>query len=184
MANDPMQQHGSKMARVLFEGDTPKVRSLWGLVDEHAGDAVFLANEDEQETDADIDDDEQDFMDEINEEEEDVYDTPVFDPDERSADDADDDSDEFGETDIVNADTGIARGFGSNVPIDSGDTGFQIEEIPRRALAGRAKADDGEELDDYDDDDPSNGKFDPRDLEELSIPSSARVRNQKEDTDK
>ena len=65
------------------------------------------------------------------------------------------------QTDQTGTVEGIARGFGTHLPQDLGRDGFQVEEIPRRALKFRdqpARA-DGEELDDYDDDTDS-GKFD------------------------
>jgi hypothetical protein len=78
----------------------------------------------------------------------------------------------FAGVDITGTTPGLARGFGSHVPLDLGAGGFQIEEIPDRVLPNRNRSDAGEELDDYDDDNPNNGKYDPKDLEILSIPGS------------
>jgi hypothetical protein len=144
-----------KIHHELFDEDTNQVGSLGDIVDKHAGDAVFLAPVERGVGGADGG--ESDFEDEMNE----------ADPAEREGMDPDDLYSADNERDIFQADQtgtveGIARGFGTHLPQDLGRGGFQVEEIPRRALKYRdqpARA-DGEELDDYDDD-TDDGVYDP-----------------------
>ena len=170
MAEKRLDRHGSKEAHELFDEDTAQVGSVGDIVDKHAGDAVFLTPD--QPDAGGADGGEADF-------------TAEMEPSDPSAEweELDDeyagtdreDEEGIGETDITGTAAGIARGFGSHLPLDLGSGGFQIEEIPRRALRYKDQPVPDEELDDYDDDDPDNGKYDPKDLEELSIPGSARA---------
>jgi len=162
---EKLNRHGDRQARELFDDDTAEVGSLGAIVDEHAGDAVRFGPPERPVGGADGG--EPDFEAEMNQ-----YDPP---DDWESEDDefpasADERGGGIGETDITGNALGIARGFGSHLPQDLGSDGFQVEEIPKQALGKNRKVRDGEELDDYDDDDPTNGKFDPRELEGLSIP--------------
>ncbi len=143
-----------KIHHELFDEDTNQVGSLGDIVDKHAGDAVFLTPDEKSVGGADGG--ESDFEDEMNE----------ADPAEREGMDPDDLYSADNERDIYQTDQtgtveGIARGFGTHLPQDLGRDGFQVEEIPRRALKFRdlpARA-EGEELDDYDDD-TDGGKYD------------------------
>ena len=165
---DRLNQHGSEKFDELFEENTGEPGSLAEIVDKHAGDAIFLSPL----SDGDVKGADGGLGDLVGEME-------PSDPDD-NWEEGDDDrlsSDAIAGVDITGTAAGLARGFGSHVPLDIGSGGFQIEEIPDRALPNRNRPAPGEELDDYDDDDPSNGKYDPRELESLSIPG-ARTRDQ------
>lgn len=171
---DRLNRHGDPKIRELFDEDTDQVGTLGDLVDARSSDSVRLAEPEDSE--GGVDDGEADFEAEMN---------PDDPPDEwESADDAyparQDENDGIGETDITGTARGIARGFGTHLPLDLGKDGFQIEEIPTAAVGKIGSVRDGEELDDYDDDDPTNGKFDPRDLESLSIPGSSPAKAEAE----
>jgi hypothetical protein len=158
-----LDQHGSEKFSELFDEDTGEPGSLGEIVDKHAGDAIFLAPEDNRPAKG-ADGGYSDIVGEM----------LPSDPDD-FYEEGDDDlisGDAIAGVDITGTAPGLARGFGSHVPLDLGAGGFQIENIPDRALphVNRPLAD--EELDDYDDDDPGNGKYDPKDLETLSIPGS------------
>ncbi len=158
-----LDQHGSQKFNELFEENTAEPGSLAEIVDKHAGDAIFLGTE----NDGDVkgaDGGLTDFVGSMTER----------DPNDFYEEDDDDSisSDAIGNVDITGSAAGVARGFGSHVPLDLGSGGFQIEEIPDRAIPNMNRAQATEELDDYDDDDSSNGKYDSRELENLSIPGS------------
>ncbi len=151
MAEERLDKH-SKIHHELFDEDTAQVGSLGDLVEKHAGDAVFLTPAERSVGGADGG--ESDFIDEMNE----------ADPAEGEGMDAGDlysagDEDQVFATDQTGTVEGIARGFGTHLPQDLGRGGFQVEELPDRALRfqGRPVA-EGEELDDYDDD--GEGKYD------------------------
>ena len=137
-----------KIHHQLFDEDTAQVGSLGDIVEQHAGDAVFLTPPEHSPNG--VDGGESDFEAEMNE----------TDP---AGDESMDPDDEYSAADqngLPNADltgtvSGIARGFGTHLPQDLGREGFQIESLPAAALKmqGRPLA-DGEELDDYDDDAP------------------------------
>lgn len=176
MAAKRLDRHGSKEAHELFDEDTGQVGSVGDIVDKHAGDAVFLTPAEHNPGGADGG--EADFTAEM------IPDDPSAEweelNDEYPGTDREDEEG-IGETDITGTAAGIARGFGSHLPQDLGSEGFEIEEIPRRALKYQGQPMPDEELDDYDDDDPDNGKYDPKDLEELSIPGSARAQREEEE---
>jgi hypothetical protein len=178
MASERLDKHGSKKAHELFDENTAQVGSLGEVVDKHAGDSISLT--DDQRSPGGADGGEQDFVAEMNPEDPSAEWEEL--DDEYAASDRED-SQGIGETDITGTAAGIARGFGSHLPQDLGSGGFEIEEIPRRALRYQGQPAADEELDDYDDDDPNNGKYDPKDLEELSIPGAARVRSKADDDD-
>ena len=153
MATPRLDKH-DKIHHELFDEDTSQVGSLGDIVDKHAGDAVFLTPDEKSVGGADGG--EADFEAEMNET--DPAESEGMDPDDlySSANERD-----LFQTDQTGTVEGIARGFGTHLPQDLGRDGFQVEEIPRRALKFRdqpARA-EGEELDDYDDD-TDTGKFD------------------------
>lgn len=146
---EPQLDKHDKIHHELFDEDTAQVGSLGDIVEQHAGDAVFLTPPEHSPNG--VDGGESDFEVEMNQ----------TDP---AGDESMDPDDEFSAADqdgLPNADltgtvAGIARGFGTHVPQDVGRDGFQIESFPAEALKmqGRPLA-DGEELDDYDDDAPN-----------------------------
>ncbi|MCW3061439.1 MAG: hypothetical protein JWQ02_3260 [Capsulimonas sp.] len=152
--SDPRLDKHSSIHHELFDEDTAQVGALGDIVEAHAGDAVFLTPAEKSVGGADGG--ESDFESEM----------LSADPDEDAGNDPSDryssavDESAWG-TDQTGTVEGIARGFGTHLPQDLGRDGFQVEEIPDQALQyqGRAVA-DGEELDDYDDEDETNGKFD------------------------
>jgi hypothetical protein len=154
MARERLDRH-DQIHHELFDEDTAQVGSLGDIVEEHAGDAVFLTPKERSVGGADGG--EEDFVAEMLE----------TDPAENAGMDANDlysaeDEEEVWATDQTGTVEGIARGFGTHLPQDLGKDGFQIEEIPDRALKYQGRiVHEGEELDDYDDDDITNGKFDP-----------------------
>ena len=179
MAEPRLDRHGSEIVRQLFEENTAQVGSVGDIVDKHAGDAVFLGPSDK--TPNDSDSGEADFVSEM------LSSDPAEqweEADDEFAGEDDEDEQGIGETDLTGTAPGIARGFGSHLPIDLGSGGFQIQEMPAQALRmqGRAGFAQGE-LDDYDDDDPTNGKDDPKGLEALSIPGVGAVRASETDPD-
>jgi hypothetical protein len=158
-----LDQHGSEKFNKLFNEDTAEPGTLAEIVDKHAGDALFLSAEDDgsvKGADGGI----ADFVGEMGE----------ADPDDAYEDynDLTLTGERVGSVDITGTAEGLARGFGSHRALDLGADGFQIEEIPDRALPYTNRTGTDEELDDYDDDDPTNGKYDPKDLEGLSVPGS------------
>ena len=169
MAGERLDKH-DKVHHELFDEDTNQVGSLGDIVDKHAGDAVFLTPDDKDVGGADGG--ETDFEDEMN----------ATDPPESEGMDPDDlysadNQDEVFATDQTGTVAGIARGFGTHLPQDIGKDGFQVEEIPRRALRYQDQPTraDGEELDDYDDD-TDNGKYDAdQALTQASEPGANRV---------
>ncbi len=147
MAGQRLDKHGNPVFERLFESNTAQIGSLGDIVENHGYDD-FLAKP--QRSIGGADGGESDLIAEMN---------PI-DPSgewEGLGDEfpgtADEDLEAIGETDITGTAAGIARGFGSHMAQDLGSDGFQIEEIPERALhmVGKAPV-DGEELDDYDDD--------------------------------
>jgi len=158
-----MERHGSDKFYQLFEETTAEPGSLGEIVDKHAGDAVFLSGE-QQSAAKGADSGLADFVGEMGQSD------PDNDWEEREDDKISFDA--VSGVDITGSTPGIARGFGSHVSLDLGSGGFQIEDIPETALSHHAVRRPGEELDDYDDDNPDNGKFDPKELEDLSIPGS------------
>ena len=169
MAGQRLDKH-DKIHHELFDEDTNQVGSLGDIVDKHAGDAVFLTPDDKDVGGADGG--EMDFEEEMNEA--DPAPGEGMDPDDLFS--AANERDIF-QTDQTGTVEGIARGFGTHMPQDIGKDGFQVEEIPRRALQFRdqpARA-DGEELDDYDDD-TDDGKYDAGPaLTQASQPGANRV---------
>ncbi|MBV9852254.1 MAG: hypothetical protein JO250_21515 [Armatimonadetes bacterium] len=169
MARQRLDRH-DKIHHELFDEDTNQVGSLGDIVDKHAGDAVFLTPG--EKTPGGADGGETDFESEMN----------ATDPPEREGMDPDDlysadNEDEVFATDQTGTVEGIARGFGTHLPQDIGKDGFQVEEIPRRALKYRDQPvrADGEELDDYDDDtDAGRYDADPA-LTQASQPGANRV---------
>jgi hypothetical protein len=139
----------------LFDEDTDTVGSLGDIVENHAGDAVFLGPRERGTGGADGG--EMDFEAEMLEAD------PAPDAGRGGGDlySAGDEM-EVSATDQTGTVEGIARGFGTHLPQDIGAGGFQVETIPDRALKlrGRPPA-EGEELDDYDDD-ADDGKYDAK----------------------
>jgi hypothetical protein len=170
MPEPRLDAHGSDTVRALFEEDTNEVKTIGDIVEKHAGDSLILTPN--TRGDRTADGGEADF-------EEDALPT---DPAERweSLDDSfpgsDSEDDEgIGETDMTGTAPGIARGFGSHVPIDLGADGFQIEELPDRIVTGGIFRGVDEELDDYDDSDDQNGKFDSKELVDFEQPGDNAV---------
>jgi hypothetical protein len=166
MSEPKLDAHGSETVRALFEENTNEVKTVGDIVDKHSGDAIVLTQPGRGNRGADTG--ESDF-------EEDAL---PSDPSEQweSLDDSfaggtDEDEEGIGETDITGTAAGIARGFGSHLPLDLGADGFQIEELPDEAI-GSFTRDSDEELDDYDDDDDENGKFDSGDLSDVEQPGA------------
>ena len=158
-----LDRHGSEEFNELFEENTAEPGTLAEIVDKHAGDALFLSDE----KDGSVRGADGGYSDIITE-------LGPLDPDD-DWEESDDDTlsgDAIAGVDITGTAPGVARGFGSHLPLDLGAGGFQIEDIPDRALPNMHRPQADEELDDYDDDDPNNGKYDPRDLETLSIPGA------------
>lgn len=138
-----------KIHHELFDEDTAQVGSLGDIVEQHAGDAVFLTPPEHSPNG--VDGGESDFEVEMNQT--DPAGGESMDPDdEYSAAD----QDGLPNADMTGTVAGIARGFGTHLPQDVGAGGFQIESLPAGAfkMQGRPLA-DGEELDDYDDDAPN-----------------------------
>jgi hypothetical protein len=156
----------------LFDENTNQVGSLGDIVDKHAGDAVFLTPDEKSIGGADGG--ESDFEDEMNES--DPAEHEGMDPDDLYS--ADNERDIY-QTDQTGTVEGIARGFGTHLPQDLGRDGFQVEEIPRRALKFRDQPPraDGEELDDYDDE-KDTGVYDADPvLTQASQPGANAVHN-------
>jgi hypothetical protein len=171
MSEPKLNAHGSDIVRNLFEEDTNEVKTVGDIVDKHSGDSILLTTTTRGNRGADSG--EAEF------EEEDLLPT---DPSEEweSVDDSfpgdqDEDEEGIGETDITGTAAGIARGFGSHLPLDLGADGFQIEELPDAVVNSVRVRSKGEELDDYDDDDNDNGKFDSGTLSEFEQPGSNSV---------
>lgn len=150
MSGERLDKH-SKIHHELFDEDTAQVGSLGDIVEKHAGDAVFLAPAEKSVGGADGG---------MSDLEAEMNDT---DPAPGEGVDASDlysaaDEDTLSSTDQTGTVAGIARGFGTHLPQDIGNGGFQVEELPDAALAlqGRPLR-EGEELDDYDD---ANGQYD------------------------
>ena len=145
MSSERLDRH-AKVHHELFDEDTATVGSLGDVVEKHAGDSLFLA-EDEPNIGG-ADGGESDFEVEMN----------SSDPDDQnSIDQADlftDPNDEYAQAaDQTGTVAGIARGFGTHLPQDLGRKGFEIETIPTNALnTPRRPVGEGDELDDYDDD--------------------------------
>ncbi|HEY3331008.1 MAG TPA: hypothetical protein VGK19_13355 [Capsulimonadaceae bacterium] len=164
MAGERLDKHGSPEAKQLFERDTAQVGSLGDIVEKHGGDNLVLVPE---RSVGGADSGEADFEAEMN----------PNDPsgeweglDDTFPGEDDEDAEGMGETDITGTAPGIARGFGSHLAQDLGRDGFQIEEIPDRAIRLMGQTVPGEELDDYDDADSTNGVNDSRELGRLSEP--------------
>jgi hypothetical protein len=152
----------------LFDENTAQVGSLGGIVEAHSGDSLFLA--DKERSAGGADGGESDFEAEMLAT--DPADDSQIDPRDMYADE-----DQIWSTDQSGTVEGIARGFGTHLPQDIGRGGFQVEEIPASALAFQNRIVlAGEELDDYDNADDSDGKFDSGpDLAHLSEPGRNRV---------
>ncbi len=137
-----------KIHHQLFDEDTAHVGSLGDIVEQHAGDAVFLTPPEHSPNG--VDGGESDFEVEMNQT--DPAGDEDMDPDDEYSAADQDGLPNAGMTGTV---AGIARGFGTHLPQDVGRNGFQIESLPAGAfkMQGRPLA-DGEELDDYDDDAP------------------------------
>lgn len=157
MPEERFDKH-DKIHHQLFDENTAQIGSLGDIVEKHSRDAVFLTQDDKSVGGADggLSDMEAEML------ASDPAGNESLNPDDLySADN----EEQVWSTDQTGAVQGIARGFGTHLPQDIGNGGFQIEEIPNEALPFRNRyVNDGEELDDYDDDDDSNGKFDTRDL--------------------
>jgi len=151
----------------LFDENTSQVGSLGDVVEAHAGDAVFLTPDEKSVGGADAG--ESDFESEM---------IPT-DPDDEEVDPEDmyTGEEEVWGTDQTGTVEGIARGFGTHLPQDLGRDGFHVEELPDAALKYQSRVvHAGEELDDYDDDDDTNGNYDPGDkLALLSQPGMNSV---------
>lgn len=164
MADQRLDRHGDPAARKLIDSDTAQVGSLGDIVEEHDGDGLSLV---EEQSIGGADAGESDYIGEMYPDEPPVAWDEVqgeyVPPDE-------DDAEAIGETDLTGSAPGIARGFGTHIAQDLGADGFQIEEIPAAVVPLLQRDQSDEELDDYDDDDPSNGKFDSKELEHLSEP--------------
>ena len=174
MARERLDKH-DKIHHELFDEDTNEVGSLGDLVEKHAGDAVFLTpaersigGADGGEADWEAEMSDTDPADGGDENPGDLYSAR--------------DEDTIFATDQTGTVEGIARGFGTHLPQDIGAGGFQVEEIPRKALKyqGRPVA-DGEELDDYDDE-GDTGEFDSSPgLARASEPGANRVQRDPDD---
>jgi hypothetical protein len=150
-----MDRHGSEKFDDLFGENTGEPGSLAEIVDKHAGDAIFLSGEDNGSVKG-ADGGLSDMVGELGQ----------LDPDE-DWEDRDDDElsrDAIAGVDITGTATGVARGFGSHLPLDIGSGGFQIEDMPDGAL-NHARATADAELDDYDDDYLERPDFDSDDTE-------------------
>jgi len=168
MSQPRLDKH-DKIHHELFDEDTNEVGSLGDLVEKHAGDAVFLTPPERSVGGADGG--EADW-------EAEMSDTDPADGGDVNPGDlySAEDEDTIFATDQTGTVAGIARGFGTHLPQDIGAGGFQVEEIPRKALKyqGRPVA-DGEELDDYDDE-GDGGEFDSSPgLARASEPGANRV---------
>lgn len=168
MSRERLDKH-DKIHHELFDEDTNEVGSLGDLVEKHAGDAVFLTPAERSVGGADSG--ESDW-------EAEMGDTDPADSGDISDEDlySAEDEDTVFATDQTGTVEGIARGFGTHLPQDIGADGFQVEEIPRKALKyqGRPVA-DGEELDDYDDA-GDDGEFDSSPgLARASEPGANRI---------
>ena len=154
MAKERLDKH-DKIHHELFDEDTAQVGSLGDIVEKHDGDAVFLTPAEKSPGGADGGESD--------------WDAEMSDTDPAPGEGMDPndlysarDEDTIFATDQTGTVAGIARGFGTHLPQDIGRDGFQVEEIPDKALQYQNRpVADGEELDDYDDDDDTNGKFDP-----------------------
>jgi len=157
MPEERLDRH-DKIHHQLFDENTAQVGSLGDIVDKHARDAMFLTPDERSIGGADggLSDLEAEMLESDPPGDEGMNPDDLF-----SAEN----EEQVWSTDQTGSVQGIARGFGTHLPQDIGNGGFQIEEIPNEALPFRQRrVADGEELDDYDDDDDSNGKFDTRDL--------------------
>ena len=168
---EPRLDKHSKVFHELFDEDTAQIGSVGDIVTKHAGDAVFLTPDEDSPNG--VDGGESDFEDEMNE-------TDPAEDEEMDDDDLYSAENEQGifATDLTGTVDGIARGFGTHLPQDLGKDGFQVEEIPNRALQydGRVLQ-EGEELDDYDDE-AKTGKFDADPaLTQASQPGANVVQN-------
>jgi hypothetical protein len=164
-----------KIHHELFDEDTAQVGSLGDIVEKHAGDAIFLTPAERSYGGADGG--ESDFEEEMNAT--DPAADEGMDPDDLYS--AEDERGIF-QTDQTGTVEGIARGFGTHLPQDLGRDGFQVEEIPRRALQYRDQParGDGEELDDYDDD-KQEGVYDANPaLSQASQPGANAVQKTQE----
>ena len=170
MADQRMDRHGSPIVRKLFDSDTAQVGALGDIVEDHGGSDLNFSPE---RSVGGADSGESDVVAEMY-----IDDGFVTWDDEGGplTNEGDDDQDTIGETDLTGLAPGIARGFGSHVAQDLGADGFEIEEIPSAVVPLLHRPASNEELDDYDDDDSSNGKFDSRDLEHLSQPGAFPVK--------
>lgn len=166
MSNERLDRH-SQVFHELFDENTAQVGSLGDVVEHHAGDTLFLGPA--EHTPGGVDSGLSDFQAEELE----------SDPAENAGADANDLFSQAGSgiwaTDQTGTVAGIARGFGTHLPQDLGKGGFQVEELPEAALTSRVALRDGEELDDYDDEDDTNGKFDDGDLAFLSEPNAIEL---------
>jgi hypothetical protein len=148
---DRLDKHG-KMHHLLFDENTAQVGSVGGIVDARTEDS-FL-NGDIEHSVGGADGGESDFEAEMLSS--DPADDPSINPHDVYADER-----QIWATDQSGTVEGIARGFGTHLPQDLGREGFQVEEIPAAALAYQNRVlNAGEELDDYDNVDESDGKFD------------------------
>jgi hypothetical protein len=179
MSEPKLDAHGSDIVRNLFEENTNEVKTVGDIIDKHAGDSITFTQTLRGNRAADLG--ESDF-------EEDVQ---PSDPselwesvDDTFPDDEAEDEEGIGETDITGTAAGIARGFGSHIPLDLGSEGFQIEELPDTVVGMHSARKGNEELDDYDDDNDDNGKFDSGDFSDEEQPGANAIpgHNEKDQT--
>ncbi len=170
MSEPKLDAHGSGTVRALFEENTNEVKTVGDIVDKHAGDSIVLTQPNRGNRGADdgeIDFEENALPSDPSEQWESIDDS-------FTGEDVEDEEG-IGETDITGTAAGIARGFGSHLPLDLGADGFQIEEIPDKIIGVVSSRRKDEELDDYDDDDDENGKFDSGDLLDVEQPGDNSV---------
>jgi hypothetical protein len=169
MPEDKFNKH-DKVHHELFDENTAQIGSLGDIIEKHSRDAVFLMPDNQSVGGADggLTDMEAEMLDSDPPGDEGMDPNDLY-----SADN----EDQVWSTDQTGSVEGIARGFGTHLPQDLGNGGFQIEEIPNEAMPFRKRRIvEGEELDDYDDDDDSNGKYDSRELfEGVSEPGANAV---------
>ncbi len=175
MAGERLDKH-DKIHHELFDENTNQVGSLGDIVEKHAGDAVFLGPSERGV--GGVDGGESDFEDEMNET--DPAPGEGMDPDDLFSARSED---TVFATDQTGTVQGIARGFGTHLPQDIGGGGFQVEELPDKALQFQARPiAEGEELDDYDDEDDTDAEFgQDAELSRASEPGLNRVEADEDD---
>lgn len=157
-----LDKHGSTHHE-LFDENTAAIGNLGDIVEKHARDAVFFSAA--ERTIGGTDSGESDF-------EAEMLDADPADSADINPHDLFTDNEQVWATDQTGTVEGIARGFGTHLPQDLGRGGFHVEQFPSSVLnSPRRVLRAGEELDDYDDNDNSNGVDDPGEtLARLSEP--------------